>query len=1238
LGLGSAADHSSPTKIDSLSGVTAIACGNNHSMALVGGIVKAWGSNAWGQIGDGTSGNNRTNPVTVSGLLDVTSIGAGGTHSLAVVHNAGNDYTVWAWGYNGYGQLGDGTTTMRTTPVQACTTGNNCSNTYITGVSKVAAGDYHSLALKANGEVWAWGYGGYGALGNSSYNGSSVPVQATQTPITGLSTAIKIGAGKFWSMGIRDDGVVFTWGDGSQGQLGDGTTPGSRNSPGAMSTVTGATEVDGGDSFGIVLAAGGIVWGGGLSTYYQVGDGTNVRRTLPVKISESGYAWKVGTPIFLYPSGTYTPNGTSFAANLTSSTPGATIRYTTDGLSVPDSNSSVAAGGQVPLYQSSTLIVNAWSNDAPPQPTSNIDSATYSLKVYQPSATPSAGTIKIAAASLDIQLASPNTSATSYYVICPDNKTCSDSVCLDPTTSDNSGTATIDHNVFLKAKSFRDGWLPSNVVCLQYNLQPVIPTLNPTGCSAGSCPATVTISDATSDATSGVTIHYNVAGTEPTEFDPTVVSGDPVPLDRSMTLKAKAFKSGWTPSDTVSGIYFGNSGPAGTPIISPAPCGTACTVPQTISITNPTTPTPDAIIRYTLDGTNPNLFSKIYTGPFTLNLTTTVKAAAYKRNYTPSSIASTTYVINLGTIATPVMQPAPGTFTSKQFVTLTSPGSAIHYTINGNDPTISDSTYSTPIPVDRSLMIKAAAFLGGAQSPVRQGNYTITGAISAGSNYALALKTDGTVWSWGTNNYGQLGNGSTNASAFPVQVRTSSGPITYLTDIIAVAAGGGYFNHFEHSLALKSDGTVWAWGSNNMGQLGDGTTVSQAVAVQVRKSAAPGDFLTGAIAIASGSEHSAALIGDGTVWTWGSNGHGQLGRAVANNDNLMAKQIPSFAGVTRLSALHSMQTLALKTDGDASGAVWAWGQNNIGQIGDGFGDGSFNNDRYSPVMTAGMNDATDISGNYRDSFAVRADGSLWAWGYNADYLLGDGGRTQQNSPVKIMNVSAVMTPTGSFDHSMTNDLSGVVWSWGRNSLGQLGESNVTNSVRLIPSPIASPDMIVESSAGDQFSVALRQDGSVWTWGYNGSGQLGRGTIDSVAHSTPEQIPGFTVGDNTWLSDDRDDDGLPTWQELQLGSDPLNADTNGDGINDGTAFAAGISLTDPDMDHDGLTNAQEIARGTDPFNSDTDGDECWDGVDSAPLDPLVGHDQNGVCALPPPDTNDHTPPTITLQEPINAVLQ
>jgi alpha-tubulin suppressor-like RCC1 family protein len=247
-------------------------------------------------------------------------------------------------------------------------------------------------------------------------------------------------------------------------------------------------------------------------------------------------------------------------------------------------------------------------------------------------------------------------------------------------------------------------------------------------------------------------------------------------------------------------------------------------------------------------------------------------------------------------------------------------------------------------------------------------------AIAMGDYHSLALKSDGTVWAWGANYLGQLGDGTTTASLVPKQILSSS-----LSEVIAITAG------YYHSLALKSDGTVWTWGKNSNGQLGDGTTTNILVPKQV---------LSGVIAIAAGAFYSLALKSDGTVWGWGYNSDGELGDGTTTA-SLVPKQIlsSSFSGVIAI-ATGTYHSMALKSDG----TVLAWGSNSNGQLGDGATTDSLVPKQISSSSLSGVN---AIAAGAYHSLALKSDGKVWAWGNNYSGQLGDGTTTDQYTPEQV---------------------------------------------------------------------------------------------------------------------------------------------------------------------------------------------------------------------------------------------
>ena len=290
----------------------------------------------------------------------------------------------------------------------------------------------------------------------------------------------------------------------------------------------------------------------------------------------------------------------------------------------------------------------------------------------------------------------------------------------------------------------------------------------------------------------------------------------------------------------------------------------------------------------------------------------------------------------------------------------------------------------------------------------------------------------------------------------------------------------------SHSASLKRDGTVWAWGGNNFGQVGDGTTTHRWSPVQV-------SGLTGVTGLDAGEAHSLALRQDGTVWTWGYNTDGQLGDGTTTH-RASPVQVPGLSSVTALAPGRT-HSLVLRQDG----TVWAWGANGNGQLGDGT-----TTQRYSPVRVTGLSGVTAIAAGIFHTLALRQDGTVWAWGANGNGQLGNGETTQRNSPVQVVGLSGVTALAAGRNHSLALRQDGTVWAWGYNSFGQLGDGTIIE--RHSPVQVTSLSGVTALATGRNHSLALRQDGTVWAWGHNYYGQLGDGT--TTHRSSPVQVMGF----------------------------------------------------------------------------------------------------------------------------------
>jgi len=946
-----------------------------------------------------------------------------------------------------------------------------------------------------------------------------------------------------------------------------------------------------GDRFRVAVDSGTVTYARNGSVFYT----STVTPVLPLQADTSLYEApssllnavlsgdavmdQADAPAFSPGGGTYSSPQT---VSITSGTSGAVIRYTTDG-SEPTTSSTVY-GTPVTVDVSQTLKAKAW---APGYTPSNVSTAVYTLAIPAPDLSPGSGTYP---PPLTVTISSSVTGAEIHYTLNGNNPTQT-----DPTIA-SGGTVVLESSATVKAKAWRTGWSTSSVAASTYTLKVATPTLSPAG---GSYTSAQSVTVATS--TTGAMIHYTTNGAEPTEADPTVASGGTVQVTKSGALKAAAWRTGATRSDTVAGTYWLSLGTVPTPGLAPAP-GTY-TSPQTVTATAAS----GATIRYTIDGSDPTFSSPLYTAPIAVGSTTHVRVKAFKADMTPSASVGGLYRIDLGTVDPPRLTgSAPGIYPTFRSVTVTSEtaGATIHYTTDGTDPDETDAVVTSggTVVVNQPLLLRARAFKSGmTPSPIAQGIYRITGAVAAGRTHVLALKADGTAWSWGSNNWGMLGDPNFTGSR-----KATPDQVPGLSDVVAIVAGA------QHSLALKRDGTIWSWGQNTYGQLGDGTSTDRNAPVQVSQTTG----LPSAVAVAAGAEYSLALGSDGSVWIWGWDRATSYGGLPVRVNNL--------AGVVQIAA--GGFSAALKTDGEHAGQVWTLGYNGYGNLGDGT-----KTDRTAPVPVIGLANAVAIAAGDGHGLAVTSGSEATAWGSNGLGQLGDGTTSEHLAPIIVPGLSQVVLVSAGGGRSTFLRGDGKALAAGYNYLGALGIGDVGE--RYTPTQLLTLEkMISIASLGANAAVhstAVTPTGQVLAWGNGVDGQLGNGVFDT-SFWAPLVVPNFSLSSYALLTSDVDADGLSNEEEVALGTNPGNRDTNGDGVVDDAAVQAGISPTNTDMDSDGVTNFDEASRGTDPFIADTDGDTHNDGVDCFPLDP-----SRWQC--PAPDPNDHTPPVITLQEPTSATL-
>ncbi len=302
--------------------------------------------------------------------------------------------------------------------------------------------------------------------------------------------------------------------------------------------------------------------------------------------------------------------------------------------------------------------------------------------------------------------------------------------------------------------------------------------------------------------------------------------------------------------------------------------------------------------------------------------------------------------------------------------------------------------------------------------------------FSAGELHTVALMNNGTMWNWGWNIYGQLGDGTTVDKLVPTQIGTQ-------TDWAKIT------NHLaSHTLAIKNNGTLWGWGLNQSGQAGSfDNTNANGYILTPTQIGADKDWKI----MVTGNKHSAALKIDGTLWTWGRNENGQLG--IGNKIN---KDMPTKVGTDNnwiKVAAGDAHTIAVKQDG----TLWSFGNKSFGELGLGN-----NLDKNIPTQIGSSNDWRTIATGGLHTVAVKTNGDIWSWGININGMLGDGSVNNRNYPLKIQNPLLVTEASAGGNYSMALS-EGKLYNWGNNYGGQLGNGvNGNGNDVLIPTLLKCP--------------------------------------------------------------------------------------------------------------------------------------------------------------------------------------
>lgn len=360
-----------------------------------------------------------------------------------------------------------------------------------------------------------------------------------------------------------------------------------------------------------------------------------------------------------------------------------------------------------------------------------------------------------------------------------------------------------------------------------------------------------------------------------------------------------------------------------------------------------------------------------------------------------------------------------------------------------------------------------------------------TQGLSAGKWHTCAIDDGGGVQCWGANSSGQLGDGSLDDHAAPARVlHLDSG-------VIAIAATAS-----DYSCAVRSNGEVLCWGSNEAGKLGDGTTLDRQIPTQV-VGFGPG---SGVKSVTLGGRHTCALKSNGAVYCWGNNEFGQLGTGTTE-----ASPVPTQvfglgpeSGVVAIAAGLN-HSCAVKSDQSVS----CWGSNASGALGDGTLGGHY---VPLPVTNLGTDSgAVNVSAGSNYSCATRQDGAVLCWGDNSYGQLGDGGSSPFAPTPQLAMVpgSNALDVSGIQFHTCARTDSGV-YCWGLNAAGQLGDGTVES--RSTPAQVLTLGADINAIAvGGFHSCARKSDGALLCWGANFRGQLGDGNVSNDSTNTPKVV-------------------------------------------------------------------------------------------------------------------------------------
>ena len=1146
LGFPVSASISTPTQVGLLTNWLKVAAGRYHSVAIkTDGTLWAWGQNNYGPLGLGDV-ISRSSPIQVGTDTNWYSIDCNNYYNTSAIKTDGS---LWIWGINLSGELGLGDVIYRSSPVQVGT------DTNWSAVSSGTLGQ--TLALRTNGTLWSWGKNNLGQLGTSDTIYRSSPTQ-----IGSLTSWLKISCG-YHSTAIKTDGTLWTWGYDPAGVAGDGTTT-TRSSPVQVGYYNRnwTFKINGGGGHVLGTRSDGSLWAWGLNTYGQLGDSTVVSKSQPIQIGMTSN-WSVSAiglnhSLAIRSTGTlwawgYNVYGQLGINNQTDKSSPTQVGTLTDWSSI--------AGG---IYHSLSLKINGtlWTwglNNAGQLGQGNtiaksspvqIGALTSWLKIsasqYNSFAIKTDGTLwawghnvygslglgDVISRSSPVQVGAAVTSlwaeiasnGASISVIKPNGT-------LWSWGSGNSGQTGFSDSISRSSPvqvGTDTNWLSiANITAPATAAIKTNGTLWTWGAALGIAQNIATnkssptqVGTDTNWASIVGNINFFALKTDGTLWDwgqnaggglgqnntgPLTYRSSPTQVGLLTNWLAVYPGGNFSFARKTDGTFwawgYNNQGylGLGDKIDRSSPVQVSGATDWSVVLaagqsgalikTDGTLWTWGSNAQGQLGFTSVNRSSPIQVG------VDTNWSQVYGKGTTILAIKTNGTLWGWGSNGS-------GQIGDSTIIYRSSPVQVGALTtwvkIFASDVTIiglkSDNTiWSWGQNASGQLGLGNVIYRS---SPVQIGILTdwtqqITSTevtnwsnVSVGQYHVLATRTNGTLWAWGLNSGGQLGLNSTNIKLSPVQVGT-------LTNWSSV----GITN--AHSTAVKNDGTLWTWGDNTYGQTGDGTGVFRSSPVQVGLDT---DWVTPS----PSGIISAAIKTNGSLYVWGGNGSGQLGLNDVNSRFLPVKTA-SFESVGWSSVNKNYKGIAaIKTNGN----LLLMGLNAQGQLGD-----NTVVTKSSPVQVGDYANWVNIYGSDAVSFGIKENGTLWSWGINTTGRLGDGTVISKSSPIQIgsdTNWSTLSIWIGS-GSVLAIKTDGTLWGWGYNGNGELGDNTAINR----SSPVQIGNLYnwskVLNSSHDYATLAIKTDGTLWSWGYNSIGQLGQNDI--VARSSPVQVGAL----NNWVS-------------------------------------------------------------------------------------------------------------------------